>query len=117
MQLEVRITSGGLTAPEVGEGEGVEAAEVMEEMKRDRIISTEARINGVVISSSEEVADASITAPAPEGMVMETEEAVTGSNLTPAPLPLLVLVVTSMSLEIWGLLQGVTRPMFPSIRA
>ena len=117
MQLEVRITSGGLTAPEVGEGEGVEAAEVMEEMKRDRTISTEARINGAVISSSEEVAEASITAPAPEGMVMETEEAVTGSSLTPAPLPPPVLVVTSMSLEIWGLLPGVTRPMFPSIRA
>ena len=121
--LDVRTTFGGLTAPEVGEREEVEAAEVMEEMKemkRDRTALTEARSNGVAISSREEVAGASITdpaAPAPEGTVRAIEEAVTGSSLIPAPPPPLALVVSSMSLVTWGLLPGATRPMFPSIKA
>ena len=118
--LEVRTTFGGLTAPEVGEREEVEAAEVMEEMKRDTTALTEARMNGVAISSSGEVVEASITdpaAPAPEGTVRAIEEAVTGSSLIPAPPPPLALVVSSMSLVTWGLLPGATRPMFPSIKA
>ena len=117
---EVKTTFGGLTAPEVGEREEVEAAEVMEEMMRDRTALTEGRINGAAISSSEEVVEASITdpaAPAPEATVRPTEEALTGSSLTPAPPPPLALVVTSTSLVTWGLLPGATRPMFPSIKA
>ena len=117
---EVRTTSGGLTTSEVGEGEEVEAAGVMEETERDRTALTEASLSGEEISSKGEAAEATamtdLAAPAPGVTARPTEEAVTDSSLTPVlhrPLG----QVTSMSLVTWGLQPGAIRPMCPNIRA